>query len=120
MLGGAARAPRPATHDVHVTLTRMAVDSTTIVARVRCFKDDLQLGLARFYKLQKLELTSANADSLFSGYLAERVWVEADGVRIKGAVQASGVEVDDQGQPMIWFVVEYPTSGVPKIRGRPQ
>ena len=100
--------PRLPTHDVHVTLTRMAVDSTTIVSRVRLFKDDLQAGLARFYKLQKLDLgTSKDTDSLFAGYLAERVWVEADGVRLKGTIQGSGVEADEQGQPMIWFVVQY-------------
>lgn len=105
-------------HDVHVTLTRMAVDSGAIVARVRCFKDDLQIGLAKFYKLQKLDLgTSASADSLFSGYLAERMWVEADGTRIQGIVQASGVDVDDQGQPMIWFVVEYPAPVRPRSLG---
>lgn len=117
MMGPGAAPPAGMRHDVHVTLTRMAVDSTAIVARVRCFRDDLQLGLAKFYKLQKLDLGSGNADSLFSGYLAERVWVEADGVRITGAVQASGIEVDDQGQPMIWFVVEYPTSRIPKSVG---
>ena len=31
---------------------------------------------------------------MFAGYLAERVWVEADGVRLRGTVQGSGVEVD--------------------------
>ncbi len=102
------------THDVHVTLTRMAVDSAAIVSRVRLFKDDLQAGLARFYKLQKLDLgTSKDTDSLFAGYLAERVWVEADGARLKGSVQASGIETDEQGQPMIWFIVEYPVAKAP-------
>jgi hypothetical protein len=117
LLPGAAT-PAGARHDVHVTLTRMAVDSGAIVARVRCFKDDLQLGLAKFYKLQKLDLgAGVNADSLFGGYLAERMWVEADGARLRGIVQASGVEVDDQGQPMMWFVVEYPTTARPKSLG---
>jgi len=110
--------PVGARHDVHVSLTRMAVDSGAIVARVRCFKDDLQLGLAKFYKLQTLDLgTITNADSLFGGYLAERMWVEADGARIRGIVQASGIEVDDQGQPMMWFVVEYPTPVRPRALG---
>ena len=112
---GAAN-PDDARHDVHVTLTRMAVDSTAIVARVRCFKDDLQLGLARFYKQPKLDL-GTNADSLFSGYLADKMWVEADGVRIRGVVRASGTEVDDQGQPMVWFVIEYPTGSRPRSLG---
>jgi len=117
LLPGAA-SPAGARHDVHVTLTRMAVDSAAIVARVRCFKDDLQLGLAKFYKLQKLDLgAGVNADSLFGGYLAERMWVEVDGARLRGMVQASGVEVDDQGQPMMWFVVEYPTTARPKSLG---
>ena len=105
-------------HDVHVTLTRMAVDSAAIVSRIRCFKDDLQLGLMRFYRLQKLDLgASKDADSLFSGYLAERMWVEADGVRLRGAVRASGVEVDEQGQPMMWFVVEYTAPSPPNKLG---
>jgi hypothetical protein len=96
----------------------MAVDSAAIVARVRCFKDDLELGLAKFYKVPKLELAAGTrADSLFGGYLAERVWVEADGARVTGVVQASGVEVDEQGQPMMWFVVEYPTPRRPKSVG---
>ena len=106
------------THDIHVTLTRMAVDSTAIVSRIRLFKDDLQLGLMKFYKLPKLDLaTSTDTDSLFSGYLAERVWVEADGVRLKGTVEASGAEADEQGQPMIWFVVQYTPASPPKKLG---
>jgi hypothetical protein len=109
---------RLTTHDVHVTLTRMAVDSAAIVSRVRLFKDDLQAGLAKFYKLQKLDLgTSKDTDSLFAGYLVERVWVEADGARLKGTIQASGIETDEQGQPMIWFIVEYPVSKSPKKLG---
>ncbi len=118
MTASAPTAPPVARHDVHVTLTRMAVDSGAIVSRIRCFKDDLQLGLMKFHNLRKLDLgTSKDADSLFSGYLAERVWVEADGIRLKGIVQASGVEVDEQGQPMMWFVVEYATSVPPKQLG---
>jgi hypothetical protein len=106
------------THDVHVTLTRMAVDSAAIVSRIRLFKDDLQLGLRKFHKLPQLDLgTSKDTDSLFSGYLAERVWVEADGVRLRGTVQASGVEADEQGQPMIWFVVEYAVGAPPRKLG---
>ena len=106
------------THDVHVTLTRMAVDSAAIVSRVRLFKDDLQLGLRKFHKLPQLDLgTSRDTDSLFSAYLAERVWVEADGVRLSGTIQASGVEADEQGQPMIWFVVEYAVAAPPKKLG---
>jgi hypothetical protein len=96
----------------------MAVDSSAIVARIRCFKDDLDLGLAKFYKVPKLGLAAGQeADSLFGGYLAERVWVEADGVRLRGTVQASGVEADEQGQPMIWFVVEYAVTAPPKKIG---
>lgn len=96
----------------------MAVDSAVIVSRVRCFRDDLQAGLMKFHKLQKLDLaTSKDADSLFAGYLAGRVWVEADGVRLKGAVTASGVETDEQGQPIMWFVVEYAAASPPKQLG---
>jgi hypothetical protein len=119
VLGGATHDPRPATrHDVHVTLTRMAVDSAAIVSRVRCFRDDLQAGLMKFHKLPTLDLaTSRDADSLFAGYLAERVWVEADGTRLRGAVTASGVETDEQGQPVMWFVVEYAAASPPKQLG---
>ena len=118
MTASAPTAPPVARHDVHVTLTRMAVDSGAIVSRVRCFKDDLQLGLMKFYRMQKLDLgTSKDADSLFAGYLAERMWVEVDGVRLKGVVQSSGVEVDEQGQPMMWFVVEYTAVAPPRTLG---
>lgn len=96
----------------------MAVDSAAIVARIRLFKDDLEAGLMKFYTLPKLDLgTHKGADSLFSGYLAERMWVEADGVRLQGAVQASGVEADEQGQPMMWFVVEYTAPAPPRKLG---
>lgn len=106
------------THDVHVTLTRMAVDSAVIASRIRLFKDDLQASLVKFYKLQKLDLnTSKDTDSLFAGYLAERMWVEADGAQLRGTIQASGIETDEQGQPMIWFIVEYPVSKAPKKLG---
>ena len=43
--------------------------------------------------------------------------MEADGVRLKGTIQASGVEADEQGQPMIWFIVEYPVAKAPKKLG---
>lgn len=96
----------------------MAVDSGVIVSRIRLFKDDLQHGLMKFHKLQKLDLAAGKeADSLFAGYLADRVWVEADGVRLRGTVQASGVEADEQGEPMIWFLVEYPTRTPPRTLG---
>ena len=64
----------------------MAVDSTAIVARVRCFKDDLQLGLARFYRLQKLDLGTKQGRrlALQPDTSPSKVWVEADGVRHQG------------------------------------
>ena len=38
-------------------------------------------------------------------------------VRLRGTLQASGVEADEQGQPMIWFVVEYAAGTPPKTLG---
>lgn len=96
----------------------MAVDSSAIVARIRLFHDDLQLGLMKFGQLPRLELKADSAgNALFARYLAERVWVEADGKRLAGTVQASGVETDTQGQPIIWYLVEYDFPAAPKQLG---
>ncbi len=94
----------------------MAVDTNGIVARVRLFKDDIEAGLKRANKLAALDLrTSAVADSLFGSYLADHMWIEADGARLHGLVRSSGVETDEQGQAAVWFLVEYPVARPPRV-----
>lgn len=111
-----AALPRPAAgheagamrlvHDVHLTHTRMIVDGSRIVARIRFFRDDLEKALLQ-QKGAPATLPAGEAlDSLVLAYVAPRFVITADGARLASRLVESGDEHDGQGQAMRWIMVE--------------
>ena len=98
-----------ARHDQHVSHTRLVVEGATVAARMRLFRDDFEKGMARFHHLDAFDAAKdPRRDSLFAAYVNERFQLEADGTRLSATVQGSGIETDDQRQPIVWFVLDFP------------
>jgi Domain of unknown function (DUF6702) len=98
-----------ARHDQHVSHTRLVVEGATVAARMRLFRDDFEKGMMAYHHLAAFDAAKdARRDSLFAAYVNERFLLEADGVRLRATVEGSGVETDDQRQPIVWFVLDFP------------
>lgn len=106
LLGGPA-----ARHDVHVSHTRLVVEGATVAAQVRLFRDDLEKTFAARAGTPAFDAATApKRDSLLGAYLAERLVLEGDGVRLQGNVQGSGVETDRDRQEVVWVLVDFPAA----------
>lgn len=104
--GGSATA---GAHDVHLSYTRMVVDGSNVVARVRLFKDDAERALRVHAKRPELRLDAgAASDAVFADYFNAHVTVSADGERLRGKVLQSGLDADAGEAPMWWYLVELP------------
>lgn len=105
-------------HDVHVSLTRMVVEGTRVVCRIRLFKDDLEKALQRFGGNPDLRLSAqSRSDSLFGVYAGKTLAIEADGRRVALRVSASGTERDPSAQEVVWYVLEGESATPPKQLG---
>ena len=101
----------PARHDVHVSHTRLVVEAATVAAQVRLFRDDLEKTFAARLGRAAYDASREPArDSLLGAYLAERFVLEADGVRLPGAVQGSGIERDRDQQDVVWVLLDFPAA----------
>lgn len=100
-----ARTPTVAAppHDLHVTTTRMVIDGTSIVARVRMFRDDLQKALKRPVN------DSASSRAAVAAYFAQHVLLTAAGRALSGKILESGGEMDGD-QPVWWVIAEWRTA----------
>ncbi|MFL5574839.1 MAG: DUF6702 family protein [Gemmatimonadaceae bacterium] len=105
--GGAAR------HAVHLSHTRMVVEGSEVVCRVRLFADDAERALRAFTGDQSLAIGTPAADSAFARYFAARFALTADGARLIGRLTAAGGERDPGGYAMRWYVVELPAPRQP-------
>jgi hypothetical protein len=98
-----------ARHDVHVSHTRLVVEGATVAAHVRLFRDDLEKTLAARAGAPPFDAATApRRDSLLAAYLGERFLLEADGVRLKGGVEGSGMEIDRDRQDVVWVLLDFP------------
>lgn len=85
-------------HNIHVTHCRMAVEGGTVAARIRFFRHDLEAAVASFYSLDGFSLeNSQESDSLFLGYIHERLSLSVGGKALGPTVVSSGE--DDE----IWW-----------------
>lgn len=97
-----------ARHDQHVSHTRLVVEGTTVAARMRLFRDDIEKGMARFHHLEAFDAAKdPRRDSLFAAYVNARFLLEADGARLSATVEGSGVETDEQRQPIVWLLLDF-------------
>lgn len=93
--------PPPAPpHNLHLTHTRMVIEGTAVVARVRMFRDDLEKSLKR-------KITDDDASrAAVAAYMAQRFMVSADGAALTGEVLDSGGDMDGD-QPVWWVLVQW-------------
>jgi len=92
-----AAPPAVALHNLHLTHTRMVIEGTAVVARVRMFRDDLEKSLKR-----KIADDAASKAAV-AAYMAQHFVVSADGARLTGEVLDSGGEID--GDQKVWWVL---------------
>jgi hypothetical protein len=110
--GFAPTGPRPATaHDIHLSHTRMVVDGSTVLARVRVFHDDLEIVLRRQGNRPDLRITDGSShDSAFAAYFDSKVSLKSAGERLHSRVLQSGPDSDASDSPMWWYLVELKAS----------
>ncbi|MCU0620545.1 MAG: hypothetical protein MUC69_03470 [Gemmatimonadales bacterium] len=113
LAAAALLAPPLARHDVHVSHARLVVEGATVAAQVRLFRDDLERTL-------RVDAAAAPArDSLLGAYLATTFVLEADGVRLHGRVEGSGIERDRDQQDVVWVLLDFPAQApVRRVRLR--
>lgn len=104
-VGGPAFAPAPASpalprHDIHVSHTRLVLDGTHVVARVRVFRDDLAKALGA--PVEKNAATRA----AFEQYLGAHFLVRADGVRLACRIEDDDADADPNGEAVWWAIVQ--------------
>ncbi|MGQ0650384.1 MAG: DUF6702 family protein [Gemmatimonadaceae bacterium] len=108
---GASPPPAAARHDVHLSHTRMVVDGTTIICRVRVFHDDMETVLRRFTRVADLRIVDgASQDSAFQRYFASKVVMSSGGERLQPRVIQSGRDPESSDSPMWWYLVQYRAS----------
>ena len=107
--GGARR------HDAHVTQSRVVVDRGVIEWRVRCFADDLEKGLRAFANAPTFVLTTdRRADSLVTAYFNARVFVDADGRRLRARLVERSREADIVGGAVQVYTLRLEAGAQPK------
>ncbi len=105
-------APRDAgtDHDVHVSVSRVAVDGNEVFWRIRCFTDDLELALRRQLRDSTFTFARARetaADSLVLAYARQHLQLQADGVSLPVRLVSSGTEADESGEQVRWYVLQF-------------
>ena len=94
-------------HKFHVTYSRIAVEGTTAVARVRFFKDDLEKSLANVTHNPAYSMDiSQKQDSLFMAYFSSRFTISDGKQDLKGALLSSGEELEG-AEAMWWVLIQY-------------
>ncbi|MDA0875591.1 MAG: hypothetical protein O3C45_11105, partial [Bacteroidetes bacterium] len=97
---------REAAHDFHVTYSRLAVEGSMAVVRIRLFKDDLAEALTRREGTDVVVDTSPQSDSLFVAYFHEGFVLRSANKTLKGRLMGSGEEVVGK-EPMWWYLLEF-------------
>jgi hypothetical protein len=93
----ANRAPR---HNTHIAHTRMVVEGTMVVARIRMFRDDLQKALKRTVGDDPASQAALRA------YINGAFGVTADGTRLSAEIADSGGDTEGD-QPIWWALVQW-------------
>jgi len=94
-------APTPAArHNTHIAHTRMVVEGTMVVARIRMFRDDLQKALKRPVSDEPA------AQAALRAYINGSFGVTADGARLTAELADSGGDTEGE-QPIWWVLVQW-------------
>ena len=99
-----------APHNKHFSHTRLVLDGTALVARVRLFKDDLE-------KTLKQPITeNAASKAAVAAYVTKQLAVRADGAVLLGEIVDQGGD-NDGDQPVWWVLVQWTATSAPKRVG---
>lgn len=98
--------PEPVAHDFHVSYSRLAVEGTMAVVRVRLFKDDLGEALGQREGRDVIVDVSPEQDSLFVAYFSEYFTMTSGEEVLSGKLVGSGEEVVGK-EPMWWYLLEF-------------
>lgn len=113
--GGPATPASPASalplHDLHVSHTRLVLDGTHVVARVRVFRDDLAKALGA--PVEKNAATRA----AFEQYLGAHFLVRADGVRLACRIEDDDEDSDPNGERVWWAIIQCDAAAPVRVLG---
>lgn len=98
--GGAAIAV--ATHDFHVSYTRMAIEGSAISAQIRMFGDDITKALIARSKAPSLTLNSPQGEAAAQAYLAEAFPIVVNGRKLVPVVASATQERDMWSYIVTW------------------
>ncbi len=104
-------------HDVHVSVSRVAVEGSEIFWRIRCFADDLELALRQHIRDSTFAFARSRsdiADSLVLGYTKNHLQLSADGVPLAVRLIRSGTEADESGEQVRWYVLSFSAPAPPE------
>lgn len=105
LLLGLAGSPR---HEIHLSHTRLVVEGTTVVGRIRLFHDDTEAVLQRLTGRADLRVTAANPQlEAFQRYIDSTMTLVAGGTRLRPRVVDAGPDPDVSTAPMWWYALEY-------------
>lgn len=113
MLGAAPPRPAPvpaARHNTHIAHTRMVVEGTMVVARIRMFRDDLAKALKRPVS------DDAASQAALRTYINGAFGVTADGVKLTAELADSGGDSEGD-QPIWWVLVQWKAARPVKVIG---
>lgn len=117
--GGDASLRAPPPHDLHVSYGNAVVEGSTVLLRLRLFKDDLEAALGAELGVSVLALDATPAvDRIFLRYLEKHLALEVGAVRLTPEVLGRGEELLDR-EPVWWYTLHYRTeSEVTALRVR--
>jgi hypothetical protein len=93
----------PATHDFHVSYTRMAVEGATASAQVRVFLDDITDALTAKQGGRAIgALSTPAAEAVFAAYLAESMPVRLNGQLVRATIASSRQDGDMWAYIVTW------------------
>ncbi|MDE2996280.1 MAG: hypothetical protein OXT73_06020 [Bacteroidota bacterium] len=96
-------------HDFHVSYSRMAVEGTMAVVRIRMFKDDLAQALTEREGHDITVDISPELDSLFTTYFNDSFLLRSDEETLQGSIVGSGEETVGN-EAMWWYLLEFNAS----------
>ena len=99
----------PVAHDFHVSYSRLAVEGSMVVVRIRLFQDDLGEALGKREGHDVVVDISPEQDSLFQAYFNETFVMTSGEEVLTGTLVGSGEEVVGK-QPMWWYLLEFQAS----------
>jgi hypothetical protein len=96
---------------LHVSHTRLVIEETEVLGRVRLFRDDATKAFRRPFR------RDADTDRAVLAYLDDHLQLRADGARAKPTMLDAGTEKDDSGVESWWVLLSFGVAHAPRTIG---